>query len=33
MPLPATIEVMSFDSDGRIASLEAYYEVEPASDD
>jgi hypothetical protein len=29
MSLPPTIEVMSFDSDGRIASLEAYYEVEP----
>ena len=33
MPLPPTIEVMSFDSGDRIASLEAYYEVEPPSVD
>jgi steroid delta-isomerase len=33
VPLPPTIEVMSFDSDGRIVSLEAYYEVESPSGD
>jgi hypothetical protein len=31
--LPTTIEVTSFDGHGRIAYLEAYYEVHPPSSD